>query len=138
MDVLRLIVEALSGQTASDTLTAAGIYIASPLATHIYLTFVKFDRRERGLSALGDWTARGIAAIGTWALALFVGWRLGGWQLEDAIDHATSIAIFYPFAMWMLMSWLKVNRPEAYRKLAPRRRRSKDGADMDDTTELFL
>jgi len=137
MDILNLIVEALSSQTAGDTLTAAGIYVASPLAVHIYLTFVKYDRRERGFVPLGDWTVRGIAALGTWALALFVAWRLGNWPIEDAIDHATSIAIFYPFAMWMYMSWLKVNRPEAYRKLAPRRRRSKD-ADMDDTTELFL
>ena len=130
MEIWSLILKALSSQSATDILAAAGIYVVTPLATHIHLQFLKFDRRERGLPKLGDWTQRGLAFVMCTGAGIFIGWRLAGWPLNDAIDHGTAVGLGYPFFMWMYMSWLKKNRPEAYQKLvAPRRRKDERGAN---------
>lgn len=138
MDPLQILAAALSSNSASDMLTSVGVYAASPLTVHIYLQWVKYERRERKLPPVGNWTLRCAAMIGTFGLAWFVGHRLGGWPVGMAADHAISVAIFYPLSMWALMSWLKWRYPDAYRKLAPRRRRASDKPDLDDTSELFM
>lgn len=112
MDILTAILEALKTQTASNILTAAGIYIACPLVTHLYIQYAKATRRQAGAQKLGAWTLRGIASGGTFGLAVFVGWRLGKWPLSDAIDHALAIAIAYPLAMTVYLNWLERNQRE--------------------------
>ena len=112
MDVLTAILEALKTQTAGNILTAAGMYIASPLVVHLYIQYAKASRRQAGAPKLGAWTLRAIASGGTFGLALFVGWRLGKWAPSDAADHALAIAIAYPLAMTLYLNWLEKNRPE--------------------------
>lgn len=133
MDIIQLIVQAIASQTATDILTAAGIYIVVPLFTHIQIQFIKYDRRERRKPELGRWTLRGIAFILTFTVATFIGWRVGGWAIEMAVDHAVNIAILYPVAMWAFMAWLKAKNLDAYRKLNAPRRRPTDHVDPKDS-----
>lgn len=112
MELLSAILEALKTQTAANILTAAGMYIACPLVVHLYIQYAKATRRQSGAGKLGPWTLRAIASGGTFGLAILVGWRLGKWPLPDAVDHALAIAIAYPLAMTVYLSWLDKHQPE--------------------------
>lgn len=132
--IFALVIKALVSQQATDLLVGAAIYIAVPISTHIYIQFIKYDRRERHLPKLGNWTVRGLAFILVFTQAIFIAWRVGGWSVEMAANHAVNIGIFYPTAMWAFMSWLKKKNPDAYSKLNAPRRRNREGKGKDHNT----
>ena len=119
----RALAQAASDLSWVDLLGILGAYVATPVIVFIHLQFMKFDRRERNARELGRWELRGLAFIGCFMLSAFIGWRLAGWPLARAVDHAFTVAVAYPFLMWVYMAWLKKKNPEAYRKLTAQRRR---------------
>lgn len=131
MELIEAVLRAIASMDAATLLTAAGVYIATPLLVHIQIQFLKFERRERCAPELGRWTLRAIAFVLCAAIALFIGWRLGRWPLDKAIDHAVNVAVMYPLAMWAYMAYLKDKYPGAYDKLRAPRRRPRD--ELEDT-----
>ena len=116
MEIIEAIEQALKTQGAGNILTIAAMYIACPLVMHIYIQLWKGGRKKAG-QPIGPWTLRAVASGGTFALATFIGWRLGKWPVDEAIDHAFIIAAMYPLAMWVYLSRLEKYEPELAKDL---------------------
>ncbi len=133
MDIASVILEALRQLRWQDILTAGGVYIATPLVTFIYLQALKRDRFKKDLEPVGDWTMRAIAFISSFVIALFIGWRIGHWPLNTAIDHAFNVGIFYPLAVWLYMARIKKTDMDAYIKIKGMGRRDDDASVLETT-----
>lgn len=102
------------------------VYGGSSLLTYINIEFIKYDRAKRGQEKLSRMVLRSLAVGASSFTALIVGWRLIGWPLEQAINHAIGVGMLYPLTMWVLLEYLEAKVPEAYKSLT----------DNDDATRL--
>lgn len=110
--MIEAILNALAAATAGDVMGYTGAWLASPTLCFVYIQFIKGTRVETGRAKLGAWALRGIAFAVTFLLALFFTWRLAGWSLDRALNHAVAIAVSYPLLMTVILARMQKYAPD--------------------------
>lgn len=110
--MIEAILKALSDATAGDVLGYSGAWLVAPTLCFVYIQFIKGTRADTGRAKLGAWVLRGMAFAVTFLLALFFTWRLAGWSLDRALNHAVAIAISYPLLMTVILERMQKYAPD--------------------------
>jgi hypothetical protein len=110
--MIEAILNALSAATAGDVLGYTGAWLVSPTLCYVYIQFVKGTRADTGRTKLSAWTLRGLAFGVTFMLAMFFAWRLAGWSLDRALNHAIAIAVSYPLLMTIILARMQKYAPD--------------------------
>ena len=110
--MVEAILNALAAATAGDVMGYTGAWLFAPTLCFVYIQYIKVSRIDDGRAKHSAWVLRGIAFAVTFLLALFFTWRLAGWSLDRALNHAVAIAISYPLLMTVILTRMQKYAPD--------------------------